>query len=135
MPSGGQSNSRVDLLAAMGAALVVLTFVALSGTTSNSFLNYDDDVYVTDNPHVLGGLNVHSLAWALTSTEAANWHPVTWLSHMLDCQWFGLNAGAHHLVNLLFHTANVALLFLLVFPMMAYNYFEAKAAARRDATT
>ena len=129
MPSGGQSKSRVDLLAAMGAALVVLTFVALSGTTSNSFLNYDDDVYVTDNPHVLGGLNGQSLAWALTSTEAANWHPVTWMSHMLDVQLFGRNAARHHLTSLLIHALNAVLLFLLLVRMTGALWRAAFVAA------
>ena len=75
------------------------------------FLNYDDPTYVTDNPAVQSGLTWRGLAWAFTSAHGANWHPVTWLSHMLDCQLFGLHPAGHHLVNLLLHLANTLLLF------------------------
>jgi len=78
------------------------------------FVIYDDDDYVTDNLHVQAGLTWKGVAWAFTSGEAANWHPLTWLSHMLDCQLFGLDAGKHHLVNVLFHVANSLLLFVLL---------------------
>jgi protein O-mannosyl-transferase len=76
------------------------------------FLNFDDDAYVTLNPHVTGGLTVAGLRWAFTHCHAANWHPLTWISHMLDCQVFGLNPVGHHLVNLLLHSANTVVLFL-----------------------
>ena len=116
-------------VAGIGAALVVLTLAAFSGATSNSFLNYDDDVYVTDNPHVLGGLDGASVAWALTSTHAANWHPVTWLSHMFDVELFGRNAARHHLTSLLIHAANVLLLFLLLSRMTGALWRPAFVAA------
>ena len=75
---------------------------------------WDDDAYVTDNPHVRTGLTLSNVRWAFTSFEQSNWHPMAWLSHMLDCQLFGLNAGAQHLENLLLHIANGLLLFWLL---------------------
>jgi hypothetical protein len=81
--------------------------------TSHPFIIYDDGQYIIANPHVTTGLSRANFAWAFTSGEAANWHPLTWLSHQLDCSLFGLNAGGHHLVNLLFHVANTLL--VLVF--------------------
>jgi tetratricopeptide (TPR) repeat protein len=75
---------------------------------------WDDGAYVTDNPHVRAGLTLANVRWAFTSFEQSNWHPVTWLSHMLDCQLFGLNPGAQHGVNVLLHAANVLLLFWIL---------------------
>jgi tetratricopeptide (TPR) repeat protein len=77
------------------------------------FINYDDNLYVTVNPYVQSGLNLKSIAWAFTSTHASNWHPVTWLSHMLDCRLYGMNPGQHHLTNVLFHILNTLLLFFV----------------------
>ena len=78
----------------------------------HSFVNYDDTLYVTKNPHVQDGLTFKDITWSLTATHAGNWHPLTWLSHMLDCQLYGMNPGWHHFSSLLFHTANALLLFL-----------------------
>ena len=78
------------------------------------FVNYDDSDYVTANKHVLAGLKWDTLSWALSTGHASNWHPLTWLSHALDCQLFGPGAGAPHLVNLGFHILNTLLLFLLL---------------------
>src|SRR6185437_13380293 len=75
------------------------------------FVRYDDPLYVTANPHVTGGLTVDSLKWAITSVVDANWLPVTNLSHILDCEFFGLDAHMHHLVNLLIHAMAALLLF------------------------
>ena len=75
------------------------------------FIGFDDDDYITDNPVTKAGLTWHGIVWAFNGPHAANWHPLTWMSHMLDCQLFGLNAGGHHLVNVLFHIANTLLLF------------------------
>ena len=94
--------------------LSAITLLVFWPATSHEFINYDDPLYVTENPHVQAGLSQESIAWAFgrVTGEGTYWHPVTWLSHMLDCQLFGLKAGRHHLTNLLFHTANVLLLFL-----------------------
>ena len=79
----------------------------------HEFINYDDPYYVTENPRVQAGLTPAGIVWAFTRLhgDRTYWHPVTGLSHMLDCQLFGLHAGAHHLVNVFFHAANVVLLF------------------------
>src|SRR6266705_2002219 len=82
--------------------------------TSHPFILYDDEAYVTDNAHVTTGLSGANFAWAFTSGEAANWHPLTWLSHQADCTLFGLKAGWHHLGNLLFHVVNTLLLFIFL---------------------
>jgi len=100
-------------VAAVSAALVVATLAAFSGARSNSFLNYDDDVYVTENPHVVNGVSGENVRWALRSTEAANWHPATWLSHMIDVELFGFDAGRHHMTSVVLHAVNAVLLFLL----------------------
>ncbi|MBZ5637380.1 MAG: tetratricopeptide repeat protein [Acidobacteriia bacterium] len=94
--------------------IVLLTLLAYRGVLGNGFVNYDDDRYVTANAQVQKGLTADSIAWAFTATECSNWHPLTWLSHMLDVQLFGLDAGRHHLVSLLLHAANALLLFLLL---------------------
>src|SRR4051812_37530695 len=99
--------------------LFVVTVTVFWPVTRHEFINYDDPDYVTANPHVQQGLTPDGLRWAVTQIhgEATYWHPITWLSHMLDCQLFGLNPGAHHLVNVLIHSANVILLFLLLHGM------------------
>jgi tetratricopeptide (TPR) repeat protein len=91
--------------------LLLITSAVFWPVTRDPFIDLDDKDYVVENPHVQQGLTPSSAAWAFQATVCANWHPLTWLSHMLDCQLFGLNAGAHHLVNLLFHVANMLLLF------------------------
>src|SRR5208283_5006493 len=79
-----------------------------------NFINFDDPLYVTGNDHVKPGLTWDGLRWAFTTFSASNWHPLTWLSHMADCQFFGPQPGAQHLVNVLFHAANTVLLFVLL---------------------
>ncbi len=94
--------------------LVLATLLLYSPVTHHQFLDYfDDDFYITKNIHVSTGLNLGNVVWAFGFHEA-NWHPLTWLSHMLDCQLFGLNPGPHHLVNVLLHAINVLLLFWLL---------------------
>ena len=78
------------------------------------FLNYDDEAYITDNPHVQHGLTWSSVKWAFTTTRAGNWHPVTWISHMVDVEMYGLKPRGHHLTSVLIHAGN-ALLVLLLF--------------------
>ena len=68
----------------------------------HAFINLDDNLYVTENPHVLAGITIENLKWAFTTTQLPYWHPLTWLSHMLDVQLFGLKAGGHHLMNVFF---------------------------------
>ena len=78
------------------------------------FILYDDEQYVTANPHVVSGISRANGMWAFTSGEAANWHPLTWLSHQLDCTLFGLNPAGHHAISLLFHIANTLLIFFFL---------------------
>src|ERR1043166_4496555 len=80
----------------------------------NEFCNYDDPDYVTMNKQVQKGITWTGIAWAFSHSEAANWHPLTWISHMLDCQLFDLKPWGHHLTSVLLHCANVLLLFYLL---------------------
>ncbi len=91
--------------------LALATVVAFAEVRHHEFVNYDDVLYVTGNDRVQRGLTLENLRWAFTTTSAANWHPLTWLSHMLDCQLFGLDAGRHHLTSLGLHVVNALLLF------------------------
>jgi tetratricopeptide (TPR) repeat protein len=94
--------------------LTCAVLASYSRTARNGFLNYDDDRYIFHNPHVASGITWPAVKWAFTTYEQANWHPLTWLSHALDCGFFGLNPAAHHLANVLLHAANAVLLFLLL---------------------
>jgi len=95
--------------------LLVLSTIALyNPVTRAPFLNFDDVVYVTDNPQVHAGLTWNTVVWAFHTSDAANWHPITWLSHALDCQIFGLNPEGPHTINVLLHAANAVLLFLIL---------------------
>ncbi len=113
----------------IGVCLAVLIAVVYWPVRHAGFVNYDDDEYVTANPHVLGGLTVSGVVWAFTACRAANWHPLTWLSHALDCQLFGMNAGAHHAVNVLLHVANTLLLFWVLRRMTGATWRSACVAA------
>jgi tetratricopeptide (TPR) repeat protein len=92
--------------------LAALTLAAFWPVGRLGFSIYDDEDYVVHNPHVVAGLTTGAIGWAFTSMDTDGWVPMTWLSHMMDCQWFGLNAGAHHWMNLGIHVANVLMLFL-----------------------
>ncbi|MGD8313734.1 MAG: tetratricopeptide repeat protein, partial [Syntrophobacterales bacterium] len=94
--------------------LIFVTLVVFHQLPSHDFINLDDDILVYENPHVHAGLNKEGIAWAFTTFEAYNYHPLTWLSHMLDCELFGLRPGMHHLTNLLFHLMNTALLLFVL---------------------
>ena len=94
--------------------LALATIALYNPVTRASFLNFDDVVYVTDNPQVRAGLTWNTVVWAFHTSEASNWHPITWLSHALDCQIFGLNPAGPHFVNVLLHAANAVLLFLIL---------------------
>ena len=94
--------------------LAAITFAVFGQTLTHEFVDYDDKDYVYDNPMVAGGLTLKGIVWAFTHVHSANWHPLTWLSHMLDCQLYGLNPAGHHLTNVLLHTATVIALFLVL---------------------
>src|SRR6266496_3985368 len=108
------SKSAATLDRILPWLLALVTLALFGPVCGHSFLNFDDPAYVTDNPHVRDGLSLDNIRWAFTSGHSGNWHPLTWLSHMLDCQLFGLRPGAHHLTNVLQHTANTLLLFVLL---------------------
>jgi tetratricopeptide (TPR) repeat protein len=118
---------RTDCLICAG--LLVSVLIVFWPTLCHEFINYDDFSYVVHNSHVKSGLTLPGIQWALTSTYASNWHPITWLSHMLDCQLFGLRPGGHHFTNLLFHAANTILLFLLLRTMTGALWRSAIVAA------
>lgn len=98
----------------LAVLLAVMTFASFWPVCHSDFVRLDDGLYVTSNPHVRSGLTWANVGWAFRTGYQANWHPVTWISHMLDVQLFGLRPGPHHFVNLLFHAANAVLLFLLL---------------------
>lgn len=109
--------------------LAVITLAVYFPTLHHGFINLDDNGYVTDNRHVHAGLTDASVRWAFTSTEEANWHPLTWLSHMADCAVWKLNPEGHHLSAIVLHTMNVLLLFLLLFMLTGHAWRSAFVAA------
>ena len=115
--------SRVRLIALL---LAMLTLAVYLPVVRNGFILYDDGDYVTQNKMVQEGLTVEGIKWAFTTFNSANWHPLTWLSHMTDCELFGVNAAGSHFVNALFHAANTVLLFALLLIQMARREAEPK---------
>jgi Tfp pilus assembly protein PilF len=94
--------------------LFAITWAVFGQTIGHQFVNYDDPLYVLENAHIRAGLSWNSILWAFTHVHSQNWHPLTSISHMLDCQLFGLQPGWHHFVNVLLHSAVVVLLFLVL---------------------
>ena len=111
------------------AILAAFTLGLYLQVAAHEFVSYDDDVYVTNNPQIQTGLSGENIVWAFTSTSAANWHPITWLSHMLDCQFYGLKPSGHHFTNLLIHLSNVLLLFWVLQVMTGALWRSALVAA------
>ena len=109
--------------------LVLATLIAFGQVGNHGFVNLDDNVYITENPHIQNGITVQGLRWAFTTGHASNWHPLTWMSHMLDVQLFGLKPQWHHLTNLLFHIFNVLLLFFVLNKMTKALWQSAFVAA------
>jgi protein O-mannosyl-transferase len=109
--------------------LMLTTLAAFLEVGNHGFVNFDDNTYITENLHVQNGITLQGLIQAFTTGHAANWHPLTWISHMLDVQFFGLRAGLHHLINLLFHLANVFLLFFALRRMTKALWQSAFVAA------
>jgi len=109
--------------------LVLVTTVVYLQVKDLDFVNYDDNEYITENLHVQAGLTFESVAWAFTTYHLGTWHPLTWLSHMLDYELFGLNPAGYHIVNLLFHITNSLLLFLILNRMTKALWQSAFVAA------
>ncbi len=121
-----QSSANRTLLLCLLLTVVVL--VSYSPVTHNGFI-YDDIGYITSNPHVGAGLTWATVKWAFTTYQQANWHPLTWLSHALDCELFGLNPAGPHYVNVLLHAANAVLLFLLLQKATGFRWRSLMVAA------
>jgi Flp pilus assembly protein TadD len=109
--------------------LAGLTFVAYKQVLYHQFTNFDDNVYITENPYIQKGLTFENIRWAFTTGRSSNWHPITWLSHIVDYEMFGLNPWGHHLVNVLLHTANTLLLFGVLNAMTGAVWQSAFVAA------
>ncbi len=109
--------------------LLVLVLASYGRVGRYTFVDFDDSEYVYENPQVRAGLTSAGISWAFTTTYAANWHPLTWLSHMTDVQMFGLDAGRHHQMNVLIHASNSVLLFLVLMWMTGAAWRSALVAA------
>jgi Flp pilus assembly protein TadD len=112
--SAGLFSSPQKRTVVLCLLLVAATLAVYNPVSRNAFVNFDDDHYITGNPHVLAGLKWGTVKWAFTNYYEANWHPLTWLSHALDAQLFGLNPVGHHYMNVVLHALNAVLLFLLL---------------------
>src|SRR3954453_14528076 len=98
----------------IAAALAVAVLVVYVQVAHHDFINFDDPDYVVTNPHVASGLSLANVVWAFTHYYASNWHPLTWISHMLDVQLFGLDGGKHALVSVVWHAVDSVLLFFVL---------------------
>lgn len=107
-----QKNRKISVIFCFVlCATILATYWQL---INHEFINFDDNAYIYENSKVQAGLTTEGIIWAFTSSDASNWHPITWTSHMIDVQFFGMHAGRHHLVNVLFHLINSLLLFLFL---------------------
>lgn len=122
-------SNRTTQLAAIYLGLVGLVAVVFLQTGHFNFVNYDDGGYVFENPNIKAGLTWRGVVWAFTHVHSQNWHPLTSISHMIDCQLFGLNAGAHHLVNVGLHTVTALLLFTFLWQSTNALWASAISAA------
>jgi protein O-mannosyl-transferase len=125
------TSKKNRYLAAAVCALLLLTVMIVFGQTAQfDFVNFDDDAYVYDNPHVSQGLTKDTVAWSFTAVHSNNWHPLTWLSHALDCQLYGTqHTGGHHFTNVMLHAAVAILLFLVFWQMTGNLWASAFVAA------
>ena len=109
-------NNRINgsrkLVLGICISLAVITWLVFGQTLGHEFINYDDPDYVFENAEVMKGLTLHGIAWAFTHSHSHNWHPLTTITHMLDCHLYGLKAGGHHCTNVVLHILAVVLLFL-----------------------
>lgn len=110
-------------------ALAILTAVVYAQLRQHGFIHFDDDEYIYANPHVATGLSRANIAWAFTAYYSNNWHPITWISHMIDCQLFGLDPGAHHAMGAALHGLNAILVFVLLWRLTGALWRSAIVAA------
>jgi len=125
----GNTRFLLSRMVIICLALALITTVAYLKVYKFDFVNYDDDRYVLQNPHVNTGLKSENILWAFKSMHASNWHPLTWISLMIDAQIFGLNAGGYHVVNLLFHILNTLLIFIVLNAMTGSSWRSAAVAS------
>ena len=123
------TNKEVTTQLVICLFLTLATLTAFWQVRNNEFINLDDDLYITNNPNVYGGFTLKGIRWAFTSVHAGHWHPITWISHMLDCNLYGLNPIGHHTTNLLLHITNTLLLFILLLRMTALPWQSGFVAA------
>jgi tetratricopeptide (TPR) repeat protein len=123
-PETRRRNETLVVIALLSAACLAI----YGQTLWFDFINLDDNLYVYQNPVVASGLNAASIKWAFTTFHSANWHPLTWMSHMLDASLFGLRPGAQHFVNVIFHTAN-SILVIVVFARMTGDTWKSAVVA------
>jgi len=124
-----KTTRRQWLTAGICICLAVLTWAVFGQTLWHDFVNYDDPRYVYQNTKITSGLNITGIAWAFAHVHSENWHPLTTITHMLDCSLYGLKAGGHHFSNILFHTIAVVLLFLALQQMTGALWQSAFVAA------
>jgi protein O-mannosyl-transferase len=127
--AGGVFRPPAQRKLVLSLLLVVVTLVLYNPVSRNGFVNFDDDRYVIDNLPVRAGLHWSTISWAFTSLDQANWHPLTWLSHAVDCQLFQLNPVGHHYTSLLLHAMNALLLFLILQSFTGYTARSLMVAA------
>ena len=127
----GKAMMKGDRHLGLGVVLILVwaTLAVYWDVQNHEFINLDDNLYVTENRELTGGVSWDGLLWAFSSRDRTYWHPLTWLSHMMDCQLYGLNSKGHHLNNLLFHLANAVLLFLVLKRMTGELWPSAGVAA------
>jgi tetratricopeptide (TPR) repeat protein len=121
--------SERGIVAGICAGLIALVWFVFGQAIHFPFVNYDDAAYTSENPIIVRGLSSDGIVWAFTHTQSGNWHPLTVISHMLDCSLFGLNAGAHHLINVSFHTLTVLAFFFALRALTGSLWRSALVAA------
>jgi Tfp pilus assembly protein PilF len=128
--SAPDTDRQADtLLARLAAGLVTLTFLIYFPAFTLHFVNYDDEAFVTNNPHVAGGVTWEGIKWAFTSAEIDYWRPASWISHMVDMELFGPVAGAHHLTNVLIHIGGTVMVLLALHTLTGSRWRSALVAA------
>ena len=125
--TNAKKDNRVVLFVALCLTLcIVVVYIKVQNF---GFVGYDDELYVTENLHVQKGVSLKGIKWAFTTFDSANWHPLTWLSHMLDCELYEMNPAGHHWTNIELHIANTLLLFFIFFKMTGAIWQSAFVAA------
>src|SRR2546428_11371755 len=113
-PETRNTKQGAGMMPMVCVLLFLVVFAVFLPAVRNSFVNYDDPVYVIDNARVQSGLTWEGIRWAFRTSYGTNWHPLTWVSHMLDCQFFGLRSWGHHLTSVVLHALNALLVCLVL---------------------